>query len=199
MARSKEDILDSAEFDDQGKLSRLTFDWLRKGNRKFSSWKNTILGNLTISGDSLVAVVNSKKRAARIRAEIEKRLGAMATHENTIAQSPEEMLESSETKNAAQPKFDEVFHEEILRDPEFRKRAEASLQKLIQDWVRQEIPVLGNLTPLQAVRDPEGKEIVESLLLEWERRVEDGHYSSDVQPDFPAIRKLLDLEPPASG
>jgi hypothetical protein len=52
---------------------------------------------------------------------------------------------------------------------------------------------------MQAVRDPEGKEIVESLLLEWERRAEDGFFSSNIHPDFEAVRKLLDLGPPTRG
>ena len=101
MARSKKELLESAEFDERGKLRSLTFDWLKKGNRKFSTWSNTILGSIRISKDSLVAEVNSANRAARIRAEIEKRLGAMATHRSTVARGPEEMLESSRRKNCA--------------------------------------------------------------------------------------------------
>jgi len=199
MARSKKELLESAEFDERGKLRSLTFDWLKKGNRKFSSWNNTILGSITISGDSLVAEVNSDKRAARFRAEIEKRLGSRATLKNAIRESAEEMLGSSRRKENAYAKVDEVFPDDILRDPDVRKRAEESIQKLVQDWIHQKIPVLGNRTPMQAVRDPEGKEIVESLLLEWERRAEDGFFSSNVQPDFQAVRKLLDLGPPTRG
>jgi hypothetical protein len=199
MARSKEDLMYGAEFDDEGNFISLTFDWLKKGNRKFSSWNNTILGSITISGDSLVAEVNSDKRAARFRAEIEKRLGSRATLENAIRESAEEMLGSSRRKKNAYAKVDEVFPDDILRDPDVRQRAEESIQKLVQDWVHQKIPVLGNRTPMQAVRDPEGKEIVESLLLEWERRAEDGFFSSNIQPDFQAVRKLLDLGPPTRG
>jgi hypothetical protein len=199
MGRSKEDLLEGAEFDETGKLRSLTFDWLKKGNRKFSSWNNTILGSICISGESLVAEVNSAKRAARLRAEIENRLGAMATHLSTVVRSPEKLLESSRTEKAAREEFDEDFPDEILMDPEVKKLAAESVQKLVEDWVHQKIPVLGNRTPLQAVRDPEGKEIVESLLLEWERRVEDGLYLSNIQPDLRAVRKLLDLGPPTLG
>jgi len=49
LGRSKEDLMENAEFDETGKLRSLTFDWLKKGNRKFSSWNNTILGSITIS------------------------------------------------------------------------------------------------------------------------------------------------------
>src|SRR6266853_3302463 len=197
--RSKQDLLEDAEFDASGKLRSLTFDWLKKGNRKFSTWNNTILGSITISGDSLVAEVNSDKRAARFRAEIEKRLGSRATLENAIRESAEEMLGSSRRKKNAYAKVDEVFPDDILRDPDVKKRAAESVQKLVEDWVHQKIPILGNRTPLQAVRDPEGKEIVESLLLEWERRVEDGSFFSNIQPDLKAVRKLLELDRPTPG
>ncbi len=48
---------------------------------------------------------------------------------------------------------------------------------------------------MQAVRDPDGREIVESLLLEWERRGEQGVYPGDIRPDINAVRKLLNLSP----
>jgi hypothetical protein len=199
MGRSKEDLLEDAEFDEGGKLRSLTFDWLKKGNRKFSSWNNTILGSMAISRNSLVAEVNSAERAARIRAEIEKRLGVKATHLSTVVRSPDELLESSLAEEIAQPIYDKDFEDDIFNDPEVKKQAAESVQKLVEGWVHQKIPVLGNRTPLQAVRDPEGKEIVESLLLEWERRVEDGFYFNNIQPDIQRVRKLLDLGPPTTG
>ena len=92
-----------------------------------------------------------------------------------------------------------MFADDILSDPEVRKQAKESLQKQVEAWVHQKIPVLGNRTPIQAVREPEGKEIVESLLLEWERRAEDGLFPSSIQPDIQAVRKLLNLGLPARG
>ncbi len=123
----------------------------------------------------------------------------MATHLSTVARSPEDLLERSRTGKAAREQFDEDFPDEILMNPEVKKLAAESVQKLVEDWVHQKIPALGNRTPLQAVRDPEGKEIVKSLLLEWERGVEDGLYLSNLQPDLQAVRKLLDLGPPTLG
>lgn len=199
MPRSKEELLERAEFDESGNLRSLTFDWLKKGNRKFSSWDNTILGTITISGNSLVAEVNSAKRAARIRAEIEKRVGAIATHQSTAARNPKEMLENSRRRKTAQTESDEVFADDVLRDPKVRAHAKKFLQDQVEAWVHQKIPALGNRTPMQAIRDPEGREIVESLLLDWERRVDGGLFSGNIQPDIQALRKLLDLDPAAPG
>jgi hypothetical protein len=59
--------------------------------------------------------------------------------------------------------------------------------------VRHKVPALEGRTALQAVQDPDGKEIVESLLLDWERR---GAYQAGIRPGFNAVRKLLN---PAHG
>jgi hypothetical protein len=45
---------------------------------------------------------------------------------------------------------------------------------------------------------PDSREIVEVLLLEWERRGEEpGTYPGDIRPDINAIRRLLSLTHPA--
>ncbi len=194
VGRSKEDLLGEAEFGPDGKVLRVEFDWLKKGNAKMSSWDNTILGGIKISRDSLVAEVNSANRAERLRAEIETRLPS-AVHQSTHGQTPEEMLKNS-PRQEAQAKLDDEKVEGMLRDPEVRKRMQESLQKQVEAWVHQKIPVLGGRTPLQAVRESDGREIVEALLLEWERRGEEGVYPGDIRPDINAVRKLLNLAPP---
>jgi hypothetical protein len=36
-------------------------------------------------------------------------------------------------------------------------------------WVDQPLPILGNRTPMDAVNDPDGREVVESLVIQAER------------------------------
>lgn len=175
----------------------MNFDWLKKGNRKIPSWDNTILGSIKISRDSLVGEVNSEKRAVRLRAEIEKRLGPSAVHQSTRAQTTEQLLKDA-PRRTSRAKFDDEDLQDMLREPEVRKRVQESLQKQAEAWVDQEVPLLGGRTPRQAVQDPDGREIVEALLLEWERRGEGkGVYPGDIRPDINAIRRLLDLTHPA--
>ena len=50
-------------------------------------------------------------------------------------------------------------------------------------------------TPLEAIKDPDGKEIVESLLLGWERQNETIADPQVFRPDIDAIRRLLKLAP----
>jgi Protein of unknown function (DUF2384) len=175
LGQSKEELLDGAEFGKDGKLHSVALDWRKKGNAKIPSWDNTILGNIKISGHSLVAEGNSENRANRLRREIEKRLGSLARHESTTAQTTDEMLAKAANRIKAQ-----------------------AIQKQVEDWVHQKIPALRGRTPLQAVRDPDGREIVESLLLDWERRTEEGAYQPGIRPDFNAVRKLLSLTATAS-
>jgi hypothetical protein len=195
--RSKEQFLEQAEFDERGKLRSVSFDWLKKGNSKISSWDNTILGSIKISEGSLYAEVNSEKRAKRLRNEIEKRLGANVIHKETVAQTVDEMATKSAKRNNAGEKIDEETGD-VLRDVEVRKQFQEIVQKQIEAWAYQKIPILGGRTPMQAVHDPDGREIVESLLLDWERRAEEGVYQSGIRPDFNAVRKLLKVMPPTS-
>jgi hypothetical protein len=196
--RSKEQLLEDAEFDERGELGSVSFDWLKKGNPKISSWDNTILGSIKISESSLHAEVNSEKRAKRLRDEIEKRLGANVTHQSTVAQTVDEMVAKLPKRNSAQEKIDEETGDDIFRDPEVRKQFQEKVQKQVEAWAYQKIPILGGRTPMQAVRDPDGREIVESLLLDWERRAEEGGYQSGIRPDFNAVRKLLKVMPTTS-
>ncbi len=194
LGRSKEQLLSDAEFDPSGKLRSVEFDWLKKGNRKIPSWDNTILGRIRISEHLLVVEVNSQSRAERLRGEIEKRLPAMAIHQHTVAQTPEEMLKNVPKRKAGPAELDD----KIIRDPEVKNRLQEMVQKQVEAWVHQKIPALGKRTPMQAVGDPDGREIVESLLLDWERRAEHGAYQPGIRPDFNKVRKLLDLVPTKS-
>ena len=198
LGQSKEELLDDAEFGKDRKLHSVAFDWRKKGNAKIPSWDNTILGNIKISGRFLVAEVNSENRAKRLRAEIDKRLGASATHQSTTIRTADDMLATAPKRINAQAKKDDEFVEALLRDPEARSRIHDVIQKQVEDWVHQKIPALGGRTPLQAVGDPDGREIVESLLLDWEHRTAESAYQPGIRPDFDAVRKLLNLTHTAS-
>jgi hypothetical protein len=198
VGRSKQDLLDQAKFETTGALRTVTFEWLKKGNRKISSWDNTILGKITISNHSLVAEVNSEKRARRLQAEILRRLGSSATHQSTVTRTVDEALAKSAKPQTRRSKIAEETSDEILRDPDVRKRMQEELQKQVEMWVHEKIPILGGRTPTQAVGDPEGREIVESLLLQWERHTRENNDPRDIRPDVGALRWMLNLPSSAS-
>jgi hypothetical protein len=197
VGHSREELLDDAGFDEGGKLHSVDFDWIREGNRKFTSWNNTILGRINISAKRLIAGVNSENRAKLLRKEIEKRLGAMATHESTLAQTLEQMSKNT-PQSAEEAELHEAEVEALLADPEARKFLQATIQKQTERWVHEKIPVLGGRTPIEAVRDPDGKEAVEALLAHWERHDETDVSANLIRPDISAIRRLLNLAHPVS-
>jgi hypothetical protein len=94
-----EALLHNAEYDGAGALSKVEMQWLKKGNRKFKSWDNTVLGKLRISGATLIAEANSEKRAQKLRKEIEKRLGRTgAIYRSADIKPAKEMLEMARQK-----------------------------------------------------------------------------------------------------
>lgn len=190
---SKEELLDNAELDADGTLCSVEIAWTKKGNRKFKAWENTILGRLKISGQSLMAEVNSKDRATRLRQEIEQRLGILAVHQSTVTQTPEDLMKGRELQKTAGGAAPEM--RDMLLDPEVREQAETLVQKQVENWVYQKIPALGGRAPIEAVADPDGKEIVEGLLLDWQRQNERPASPGTIRPDINAVRRLLNLPP----
>jgi len=136
--------------------------------------------------------VNSANRAKKIQEEIDKRLGMMAVLESTETHSQQEMMESARRKNTArgeQP--DEPEPEET--SPEAQLALKEMLAAHAEAWVDTKIPALGGRTPKEAVKNPDGREIVEGLLLEWERRNKESGDTVIRSFDVDAIRKKLGL------
>jgi hypothetical protein len=190
---TKEKLLEEAERSPDGSVRSIEFAWIQKGNKMHPSWENTLLGHLKIFGKTLLVEVNSANRAKRIRQEIEQRLGSEAIHVGTETESPEQMLKPAKQGKALRGAAEKIDGDDLMRDPEVRRQIEAQLQKQIEGWVRTKVPALGGRTPLQAVADPDGREMVEALLQGWERQNEVPGPVGMVRPDINALRRLLNL------
>jgi hypothetical protein len=190
---TRESLLEEAEWSPNGSLRSIEFAWLRKGNKMHPSWESTVLGHLKIFGKTLLVEVNSANRARRIREEIEQRLGSRAIAVGTETESPEQMLKQAKQEKGLRVAEKKVDEDDLMRDPEVRRQIEAQLQKQIEGWVRTKVPALGGRTPLQAVADPDGIEMVEALLQGWERQNEVPGPVGMVRPDINALRRLLNL------
>jgi SEC-C motif/Protein of unknown function (DUF2384) len=198
LGRSREELLDDAELHENGQLREGNIDWIKEGNRKFKTWDNTILGHIKISEGLVTAEVNSENRARRLRKEIEKRLGSTGVHESTVVRTLDEMCKNAPQEKAEDAELREAEVAAMFRDPEVKKQLQAAMQKHVESWVHQKIPALGGRTPLEAVCDPDGKEMVEALLLDWERRDEMNNSPNQIRPDISALRCLLNLAPRVS-
>ena len=189
----KEALLEDAERNPDGSLKSIEFAWLKKGNKIHPTWESTVLGHLKIFGRTLLVEVNSINRAKRIREEIERRLGSQATLVGTETETPEQMMKQAKQRNALRDTKEETGQDDLMRDPEIRRQIEAEVQKQVEGWVRTKVPALGGRTPLQAVADPVGREMVEALLQGWERQNEAPGGVGIVRPDINGLRRLLNL------
>ena len=190
---SKEDLLEGADVAADGTLRSVNFDWRKKGNKIHKTWDNTILGHIKISGRTLVADVNSANRATRVGGEIERRLGILAVHQGTRVETPEQMLKNAKQRKGTRALSPDSGTDHLQFDPEAWEEVQARMQEHIQGWVHQKIPALGGRTPMEAVMDPDGREIVEAMLLEWEREKEKPAGPGTIRPDVDALRRLLRL------
>jgi hypothetical protein len=191
----KRELLENAKLDVDGTLRSAEIPWLKRGNRTHRDWDNTVLGQIKISGQSLIIDVNSEKRAAKIRQEIERSLGILAVHQKTVTQTTDEMMKKRERGRTARSVGSRAGSNRSSPQPEFSPEMKAELQQRAEQWIFQKVPALGGRTPLEAVGTPDGKEMVESLLLEWERQNENFDDPTFFLPDVNAVRRLLKLNP----
>ncbi len=177
-----DDLLESAEFDSEGTLARVSFPWKVPGNPRHKEWTNTVHAELEISGSELIATVNSAARAARLR-------------ERVAALLPEARLESDEVEDieealargreeAEDP--DPPDASDLLDHPEVRAQLDQMMMRHYENWLEASIPALGGVTPIEAVKTPSGRDRVEALVSQIER---DGGRNSP--PLNPAVIRML--------
>jgi uncharacterized protein with ACT and thioredoxin-like domain len=56
-----------------------------------------------------------------------------------------------------------------MRESQVKAKIAEMLDKHYERWIDEKIPVLGDKTPREAVKDPDGRERVEALVLQIER------------------------------
>jgi hypothetical protein len=158
------DLLRDAERDAAGRLVKVRFSWLKRGNAQNSAWENTILGTIEIEGTRLYVDVNSEKREEAIRAVVAEALGERARYRATEIQSLEKLL--AEPPGAPRTSDETAA---LLERPEVKAKIAEMMAKHYERWMDEKIPALGGRTPREAVRDPSGREAVAALLRQIER------------------------------
>jgi hypothetical protein len=190
------ELRDTANLDESGQIIRVEIPWCRKGHHKNAAIDSTLLGQLAIEDRRLKVEVNSARRAEAISKEIETRLGKHARYITTEIQSPDAMLETIREQEGerAEPGPDQ---DELMQIPEVREQIEKTLFAHWENWVDAKIPALGHITPRQAVKDPDGRESVEALLLDAERHMDANEQMRDAGTAAIAeVRRLLRLDKP---
>lgn len=162
-----------------------------------------LLGLLKIDEERLVVEVNSKERAKLIRQLVEERLGNSAKYKTTLIEPiesrVEEMWEAAADDTAGWSPRTPLENPEsgfIAVDdaqPELRAIMEQVARQHWESWFDLPVPALNDMTPREAAKTEEGRELLESLLLFYESRQD---YSSDniTAPDVSALRQELGMD-----
>lgn len=161
-------LLAGAERTVRGQIKRVSWTWQKAGNAMHASWTSTILGHLEVKGRKLTADVNSARRARELRVLIESRLGEQVRFRTDTIQSIERMLASRAQRDPADT-AEEWQADELSEQPEAKAAVQQMMARHFESWVSERIPALGGLTPLEAVRDAEGREKVLALVIDAER------------------------------
>lgn len=191
----EEELTRRARLDGKGMIKEVEIGWFMHGNKTQTGWDNTSLGRIHIEGERMTVSVNSAPRAARIEAEIEKRLGARAQLIDSAVTSMKDALANLGHKSPAEARRRSRESRELGDRPEVQEAVRGFLNSQWESWPEQPLPALDGRTPLDAVCEPEGREMVEALLCEAERR-EKRKPLAGVPFDFAPLRRRLGLEPP---
>jgi len=174
---------DRVERTANGEFVRAEIDWKRPDNRLHKSWNNTILGTLLIEPGRLIAKVNSNERATALREIVNQALGEHARYRLSEVQSGEKLMQRAMTEP---PKETSDADRALTQSPEAQAVVAEMMARHYDDWVTQELLILGGRTPLATVQEPAGREKVEALVRDIEERGQEME-----QPVPPAvIRKL---------
>ena len=155
-----------------------------------------LLGNIKIDRDRLIAQVNSNRRAQRIRRLIETRLGPGAKYKTTVIEPIESQFQErwKAAVAGARSEANDTEGSGVLPidAPEIRAMMEKNAKQHWDAWFDLPVPALNDMTPREAAKTEEGRELLESLLLLYENHA-DASTDNVFRPDVSALRRELGM------
>lgn len=187
-----EELSADAKRDNSGRIIRVEIPWDRLGHKRSSGMSNTVLGRILIEGRRLTAEVNSAERAETLRREIDARLGAGAHFKVDEIRDVDSIMKEHEAGAVAKKHSTE--HDDLMRHPQVQEQLTGMIRKHWEGWVDEKIPVLGEKSPREAVKSPDGREAVEALLRDAERDRGQDPFTREVnRKGISWVRELLGL------
>ncbi len=172
-----------------------SWDWLKPPSRKYTDEPRTLIGSFRFQEGRLVAETNSRERARRLEDKLRGHLPGLLRLEKMTYREPED-LASSVSKEEREASRKEA--EELNARPEVREAHRKYLEyHYFQKWPREKVPMLGNVTPLQAAKTEKGRQKLVNLL-EYYERMQDAQPADDPRVDINRLRQMLGLPPRAS-
>jgi hypothetical protein len=177
-------MLEYAEFDSKGNFESIEFPWLKSGNKKHSTWDNTVYGHISIKDQEMIVQVNSDERSKEFLALIKEIKTPKFDLVKSITDETElQKLRDNFVKELPEPSFESEY--------ELEKIQKEICQKSWESWPHQKIPALDMKTPLEAVKNPIGREKVEALLSSFEHRNTFGKLLQYEKESLSKVRKTL--------
>jgi len=189
LSNDPEEFLQDVGCDESGEIKRLVFPWLKKGNKEHKGWENTLMGNITLEDDKLILETNSEKRTQQGKKLLKKHLGKAVRFQQTLIETPEQKLGSS-------PGSDDTNQPASLslQSPELQKKLKQIAKEHWENWLDKSIPALEDKIPREAAKTEAGKELLEALLLHFERNHAGVDENSLLKVDIPYLRSELALD-----
>jgi hypothetical protein len=194
------EVLDGATVE-EGLIVKAEIPWLG-GNEEAKKRLGgpVLLGLLKIEGNRLIVEVNSKQRAELIRQLVEERLGNTATYKTTLIEPiesrVEEMWKAAATGLSSSSYAEEREPSDLISfddaQPEIRAMMEEVFRQHWKSWFDLPVPALNDMTPREAARTEEGRELLESLLLFYENTQADSS-ENVLRADISALRRELEM------
>lgn len=190
--KSREELLEGAEFDEDGRLLAADLYWSDLPAEDAEDDEVTGHGIIWIEPGHLVAEVYSMQSAERFEQLVKSTLGDQARHLDTAPmQATPGALQDED--DGASP-FDD--DEEVVDfTPEQVQALSALVNGEIDAWLEHPLPALDQKTPQQAAQDAEGRERLWALLRETEADLA-SNGAENTSALFQKIRSRLGLETP---
>lgn len=185
-----EEFLQDAKRNKTGKITEIQLPWIKNGNKKHKHWDNTLLGDVIIKEGKLILKTNSEERAEKGKKLLKKLLGNNVEFQKSLIESTEQKMKSLPEKNSVSSKSDL----NPMDVPEIREQMMAMAKAHWNSWFDTSIPALDDKTPRQAAKTKKGRELLEALLLQYERMDDQKDKNDPFRADIDFIKTTLKLE-----
>jgi len=142
-----------------------------------------ILAIVTLTDGEIEIETMSRQRMARCRRRLQDLLGSRIRLIETTAKSAAEVLSEPPPEDAPEP---------LVPPPEVVAEME---DRMLRQWLDESIPALDGLTPREAARTPEGRQMLDDLFAYIERQYpRDTRPPGMMSPDYRKAKQMLGLE-----
>jgi hypothetical protein len=169
LGHARDELLATAKFDAQAGLVNVELPWIRRNEPKHEL-ETVVLGHIRIDGGRLTVQVNSVERAQAFRRLIDQTPNLNARYRRIRKRRLDVRRFASQrigAGNSFRPRDREQA--ELMQHPEVRAHLQGLQRRHYENWPETPLPALEGRTPLEAVEDRDGREMVEALILQFER------------------------------